>query len=385
MDTALFNFAKGPMFRQMLGEAEYKLHGSQVEGAVQAVFLIGWALGGLAFGILADRWGRSRTLILTVLLYCGFTGLTALCRNPGEVAMARFLTALGVGGEWAAGAALVAESVPDSARIWASSVLQTAAAFGPMLAALANFCLAGRHWSLLFLIGIVPALITFFLRRNMAASHFEPLAKGNPLQELFSTTEWRRRAISAAFVGAVGVTGAMTATYWQPNLVAAASHGLPKLMVNQRQSLTSVVSHLGTLAGVLVVPWLCGRFGRRSVIAAFFTLTPLVVALAIGGGVSFGRLLLLAPLINFFAIGVSAAFVLYFPELFPARMRATGAGFAYNVGRALAIPMPIFTGFVIASTGGSVASGVLMSGGIYVIGPVALGFGRETHRKPMPN
>ena len=136
MDTALFNFAKVPMMTEMLGRAQYKLIGPRVEGQIQTFFLIGWAIGGLIFGILADRWGRTRTLIVTILMYCALTGLTAFCRTPEQVMVARFLTALGIGGEWAAGAALVAESFPDDLRSIASSFLQSAAAFGPVFAAL---------------------------------------------------------------------------------------------------------------------------------------------------------------------------------------------------------------------------------------------------------
>src|SRR5688572_8545828 len=153
-DTALFNFAKGPMLTEMLGGAEaYKLQGPQVEGMIQMIFLAGWAIGGLAFGILADRWGRTRTMVLTILIYCAFTGLTALCQTWEQVAGVRFLTALGLGGEWAAGAALIAEVFPDRARAGAAALLQSAAAFGPALAAVANLKVAAADWRVLFLIG----------------------------------------------------------------------------------------------------------------------------------------------------------------------------------------------------------------------------------------
>ncbi|MEQ1823995.1 MAG: MFS transporter, partial [Fimbriimonadaceae bacterium] len=127
MDTALFNFAKVPMLTQMLGgEAAYKANGAQIEGAVQTWFIIGWAIGGLFFGFLADRWGRSKTMSLTIILYCLFTGLTALCQTPEQLTIIRFLTALGIGGEWAAGASLVAEAVSDRQRPLAAAFLQTA-------------------------------------------------------------------------------------------------------------------------------------------------------------------------------------------------------------------------------------------------------------------
>jgi fucose permease len=383
-DTALFNFAKGPMLTGMLGASEYAKVGPTVEARIQSVFLLGWALGGLVFGILADRWGRTRTLVLTVLLYCLCTGATALCQNPDQVALARFLTALGIGGEWAAGAALVAEAFGES-RGLASSVLQTAAAFGPMLAALGNWVLAGRPWQDLFLLGILPALLCVAFR---AGAH-DPVKVaengGAPLRELFASPVWRRRAVVAMIVGAVGITGAGTATFWAPNLVKAASSGLPKAIVDARTSEVTILSHVGTLAGVFVAPYLCRKWGRRWTIGAFYLLAPVSVAVAIGGGAGYERLLWALPLVNFFCIGVSAAFVLYFPEMFPSRMRATGSGLAYNVGRLLTIPTPMATAWAIGRFGGNVGTGVLLSGSVYLVGLAALPFAPETMGQPLPD
>jgi MFS family permease len=385
MDTGLFNFAKGPMLIQMVGASQYKLTGPQLEANIQAVFLVGWALGGLVFGVLADRWGRTRTLVATVLMYCLFTGLTALCKTPEQVALTRFLTALGIGGEWAAGAALVAESFGDTMRAGAASVLQTAAAAGPILAAVANLSLAGRPWQWLFVVGVAPALVAVFARTRIHEPSTSAGHTAMPLAELWGQPASRRNALAAMFVGAVGVTGAMTAVFWQPNLVAELSKGLAKADVDARKSQVAMISHLGTLIGVLVVPRLCDRFGRRATIGVFFAASPLAALAAIGLGThgSYSRLLVLSPLVNFFAIGVSAAFVLYFPELFPSRVRATGAGLAYNVGRALSIPIPIVTARLIAACQGSIAAGVLLSGAIYIIGLAALPFLPETKGEPL--
>lgn len=386
MDAAIFNFAKVKMLTDMLGgDVAYKLHGPPIESWIQAFFLLGWALGGLLFGILADRWGRTRTLVVTILMYSVFTGLTALCQEPWQVGVVRFITALGIGGEWAAGAALVAETFAVSGRAPAAAILQSAAAFGPALAAGANLMLAGRDWRLLFLVGVLPALITVFIRLWIREpERIATKEEKTPVAELFGHPVWRKRVLVAMVIGAVGVAGAGTATYWQPNLVKAVSEGLPREIVDQRTSYVSLLSHVGTLAGVLLVPWLCERFGRRNVIAAFFVLSPAAVALAIGGGADYARLLFLSPLINFFAIGISAAFVLYFPELFPTRIRATGIGMAYNTGRVLNIPMPLFTGYVTAAFGGSIVSGVLLSGAVYVFGLLVLPFAPETRGKPLP-
>jgi MFS family permease len=167
-------------------------------------------------------------------------------------------------------------------------------------------------------------------------------------------------------------------------LVKQVSEGLPKAAVDQRTSVLALVSHVGTLAGVILVPWLCERWGRKRTIFGCFLLAPAAVALAIGGTTSFERLLWFSPVMNMVAIGVSAAFVLYFPELFPQRVRATGMGLAYNAGRLLGIPMPMITGAITGQYGGSIAAGVLLSGMVYVVGLLAIPFAPETLGKPLP-
>jgi predicted MFS family arabinose efflux permease len=382
-ETAIFNLAKGPMLIQMMGAAEYRVHGVGVEARIQSGFLLGWSIGGLIFGVLADRWGRSKTLVVTVLVYCAFTGLTALCHSPEQVMVARFLTALGIGGEWAAGASLVAESFADRQRPMAAAALQTAAAFGPVFAALTNLALANQPWQWLFVAGILPAVFCVMARYGVhdpirGASGFTVSAK-----EVLTSRTFIRNAAAAMIVGAVGISGAGTATFWRPNLVRAVSEGMKPTQIVARTSTVEMVSHIGTLAGVFAAPWLCRRLGRKKTIAGFFVLAPVSVYLSVGGGASYERLLALMPLVNFFAIGVSAAFVLYFPELFPTQLRATGSGLAYNVGRFLSIPVPLFTAWTIQRFGNSASTGVVLSGSVYVLGLAALVFLPETKDLPL--
>ena len=374
-DSALFALAKGPMLTEMLGsEPAYKANGPALEGTIQMIFLLGWSLGGLIFGIAADRWGRTKTLIVTILLYCLFTGLTALCHTPEQVMVLRFLTGLGIGGEWAAGAALVAEAFPDRSRAPAASVLQSAAALGPALAALANLGLAHQGWRVLFMIGVLPAIMTVFIRFKVG--HEEPEAVKTeehekiPLTELFQTPILRRNAFVALAMGFAGIAGAGTVTFWLPNLVKAASVGMDAAGIAQRQSYATFSMHAGTLLGVILFPWLCEKFGRRPSFALFFALSPISIWIAaqVAGDHSYTSLLLAAPIMSFFSIGLSSGFGLYFPELFPKRVRATGAGFAYNMGRILTAPVPKWTGDFIKAQGGCV----------FRIGLVALPFAKET-------
>ena len=388
-DTALFTFAKAPMLTEMLGKAGYAQRGPQVEGFIQMIFLLGWSFGGLVFGIVADRLGRTRALIWTILIYCAFTGLTVFCRTPGEVAVIRFLTALGIGGEWAAGAALVAEVFPDRSRAPAAAVLQSSAALGPALAALANLGLAEHGWRALFLVGLAPAIITVGLRFAVndspaAAPQWDAEQNNDPITALFSNPTTARYAIVALMMGFAGIAGAGAVTFWLPNLVASTCLGHPEL-VTARTSYATLAMHVGTLAGVCLFPWICERLGRKPSFALFFVASPLSIYLAthVASAGSFGSLLIAAPIMSFFSIGVSAGFGLYFPELFPSDIRATGCGFAYNVGRILTAPVPKWTGDFIKARGGDVGSGVMAAAMVYLIGLLALPFAPETRGRKL--
>lgn len=393
MDTALFNFAKGPMLLELVGAERMKADGPQIEGILLTVFLIGWSVGGLIFGVLADRWGRTRTMVVTILIYTAFTGLHALCQTWEQVAIVRFITALGIGGEWAAGAALLAEAFPDRARAPAAALLQSAAAVGPVLAALANRQIPPEAWRWLFLVGILPALITVLIRAKVKEpERFVAMRGGQertpfwePLRELAAHPTWRKNALIALVLGVVGIAGAQNISYWLPNLVEQVSQGMSANVVSERKSDVTMTLHIGTLLGVFLVPWLAERVGRRWAIAIFFVMSPIAVVAATSGGGTYERLLLLAPLLSFFAIGVSAAFVLYFPELFPTRLRATGAGLAYNVGRIFAAGIPLLTASFMGEAKGSVTEGVMRTAIVLAAGLLVLPFAPETKGKPLPD
>ncbi len=390
-DTALFNLVKIPMLTDILGGPEqYKALGPQIEGQIQTIFVIGWAIGGLVFGVLADRWGRTRVLIITILLYCLFTGLTALCQTWEQVAAVRFLTALGIGGEWAAGAALIAEVVPNRARAGAASILQTAAAFGPVLAALCTQYLAHLGWRGLFLVGIAPAVLTIAIRWGVKeperwSQTEKPDSAVATVRGIFSEQPWRKNLIVAMVIGFVGVAGAGNLAFWLPNLTAQIKSTWEGAELAWRTSQVTYAQHIGTLLGVFLFPWLCNVWGRRRSLLTFFALGLVVPWLLLQGQLTFEALLWKAPLLSFVLIGLTSGFGLYFPELFPTRYRATGVGFAYNVARIAQAPLPWITGLLIASAPqNSVAFGVMVAGLVYAIGLVAVWFAPETKGQPLP-
>jgi hypothetical protein len=277
---------------------------------------------------------------------------------------------------------------PDKARAPAASILQSAAAIGPVLAALGNQALKNDSWRWLFVLGAVPALITVVIRlyvpepeRSVRA---EKRKDAGSLKSIFTDPLLRRYAIVAMVIGIVGIAGSNNLSFWMPNLVKAASAGIAAAAVKERTSLVTYTMHIGTLLGVFFFPWLCQRIGRRTSFAIFFAASPLALALITYGTVGYQQLLLLAPVTSFFVIGLTSGYALYFPELFPAHLRATGAGLAYNTGRIATAPMPIWTADLMAAMGGSVSAGVLIAGAAYVIGLAALPFAPETRGKALP-
>jgi MFS family permease len=385
-DSAVFNLTKIPALTELAGAAAYKDHGPAIEGLIQLVFLGGWSIGGLFFGILADRWGRTKTLVITVLIYSALTALTALVHSVDALVAMRFFTALGIGGEWAAGAALVAEALPDRARAPAAGLLQTAAAIGPVLAALGNQVFAAESWRVMYVLGALPALITVFIRLYVPepekSKRAETRSDAGSLKSIFGDPKLRRFAIIAMIIGVVGIAGSNNLSFWMPNLVKEASAGFADAAIRSRTSIITYCMHVGTLLGVFIFPYLCVKWGRKPSFALFFLLSPIAIAIATYGGTGYERLMWAAPLMSFFVIGLTSGYALYLPELFPAHLRATGAGLAYNVGRIGTIPVPWLTGLIIG--GSSVPKGVFTAGLAYVIGLIAIPFAPETKGQGLP-
>ena len=398
MEASLFALTKQPMLKEMLGEEGYKRVGTMWESYGHNGMLLGWATGGFLFGIVADKWGRSKTLILTVAMYCVFTALTSLTRTPEQVVGARFLTGLGIGGEWAAGAALIAETMPDNFRAKAAAFLQTAAAIGSIIGVFVNIAVGGMNWRFVYLAGIIPAVICLVARFNLEPDQPKANEKtGNPLWELLTSRPYNRNLLIAAVIGVVGITGGGILPFWLPNLVKpvveSLDHGLAKVVIDQHvaywKNFSMIALQLGTLAGVLVFPPLTDRFGRRPMFAIFGACAGVMLFLTATLAHTLPLIFILAPITSFFALGLTAGFALYFTELFSHRFRATGAGIAYNAARIFNIPVVLYIGEI----GKQSAAGKIDAGGvaraigtvssIYVIMIVALIFAPETKGKPL--
>lgn len=364
-------------------------------GIIFSIFLIGWAIGGIFFGIVADAIGRTKTLIATILIYALFTGLAALSQDWWHLAIYRFLTALGIGGEWAAGAAIVAETWPESKRAKAAGILQSAWAVGFFLAAACNLLLKNYGWRALFFVGILPALVALLVRwwvkepERWVRAHDQEACAGHAglvhLSEIFHG-ELKRATWIGSGLAFVAVFGLWGSTNWAPTLIRT----LPDLQGNDPATLSVYVSYAimalnaGALFGYLGFGPMADRFGRRPVFALMCAGSAVMLPITYLVPDTYAGVLLLLPLLGFFNNGIFSGFPIYLPELYPTRLRATGAGFCFNAGRVLASASPFLTGWLVMELGtfGRAASTVAL---IYLVGMVILLFAPETRGKPLPD
>jgi MFS family permease len=398
MDATIYALVLDPALHDLLGNKTRGAISSQpvawYGGIIFSIFLVGWATGGVVFGILADRFGRTRTLVFTICIYAAFTGLAALSANWRQLAIYRFLTALGIGGEWAAGAALVAEVWPEEKRARAAGILQSAWAAGFLLAAVVNLLMREHGWRAIFVVGIAPAIVALFVRlwvkeperwvRTRELDRQSETGYVRKLQELFRP-QLRRSTLAGSGLAFVAVFGLWGATNWTPTLVRS----LPGLRGLDPATLTTYVSYatmmlnVGALAGYLSFGPFADRFGRRAAFALMCVGSLVMLPVTFLTPRSYAQVLLLLPLLGFFNNGIFSGFPLYLPELYPTRIRATGAGFCFNVGRVLASTGPFLAGFLVTTLGslGRAASAIAL---IYVMGLLILPFAPETKGRSLP-
>jgi MFS family permease len=343
LDMHLYTLVAAPFVAQLLAlqdprDPSVGWYSSLIQGA----FLLGWALGGGLFGRLGDRLGRSRALCLTILTYALFTGLSSIAQTWWQLMILRFVAALGIGGEWAVGASLLSETWPKRWRPWIAAVLQTGVNVGILLAAVTTFLLASWSPRVVFLVGVLLALLVFWIRREVP----EP-AEWHEARSVAGGAEARIRDLFQPglrpltwlliLVCATSLSAHWAFMFWYQQHL----RNLPDLAawsVEERNRIVSaavILAMLASVAGNFVAAWLACRIGYRRSIAfmAFGYFAAMVGTYAIPR--SHLALLVLLPLISLFS-GLFALFTMYIPPLFPTLLRTTGAGFCYNIGRVFA-------------------------------------------------
>jgi len=419
MDQQLFNLARTPAVTELLGSGATKTEIDKYGAWATSIFIVGWATGGLFFGILGDRIGRAKVMMLTILIYSLFTGLSALSVSIWDFAFYRFLTGLGVGGEFAVGVALVAEVMPDKARPHALGWLQTLSAVGNITAAFINMGLGvaegegmlgeWKAWRLMFVVGAVPALLAILIRARLKEPERwqQAVVEGDAVQhkpgsltELFGDPRWRKNAIVGLALAVPGVVGLWGIGFFSFDFVRAVfrphyeAQGLSPEEIKGKLTVlvgwVSVLQNLGGALGIYVFKTLTQKTGRRPAFLFAFILAMLSTAGTFWFLRDFYDVFWMIPLMGFCQLTLFGGYAIYFPELFPTRLRSTGTSFCYNVGRYVAALGPLTMGQLIDNVFGHHGqimawryTGVTMSL-FFMVGLLALPFAPETKGKPLP-
>jgi MFS family permease len=372
-----------------------------------ATFLLGGALGGVVFGMLADRFGRRRIMAFTILMYSVFTGLTALVQNGWQLTGLRFLVGMGVGGEWAVAAAAVAEVFPERSRPAAAGIFHASSVLGTYLATAAGLFIIALNlengWRYGFLLGLLPALLVAWIRVSMRDPESwqaaqERAAKDarqrlGSLRDLFALSELRRRTLLATGLAVIGL-----ATFWGAHIRGMdvlrqaraseqeqAGSAAGKAEQENYRMLGMLLVTTGGGLGLLLFAPISQRLGRRPAFMLFhlggFAFVVVVYLLA----QSVLALVLVLPLFGFFTLGMHAGYAIYFPELFSTRLRGTGSGFCFNMARIVAGPVLLGFGWLQGSPFHlTLPQAMLLLGCLFPLGAILIGFAPETRGQPLP-
>ena len=402
-------------------------------------FLLGGAVGGVFFGVVSDRIGRSKTMIYTILFYSLFTCLSAFAQAPWQMVLLRFLVAMGVGGEWAVASAMVAEVMPTRSRPVMSSIFHASSVFGTLLAAATIAMLIGNPelnaqlaeagwegWRIGFAIGVLPALLTVWIRWKLREPESWQRAKDRAatddnkatgrLRDLFSSDNLRATVVgvSLATIGLVTFWGihiygknallrrAQQDVIQEANLTPPGDDASPQARENYNNSkklvleqnkprikraemLSMALNTIGGGLGLVLFGWISTRLGRRGAFILYqtvaFAMVLLMFLYLVPHSDSPTLLAIALPVFGFFTLGMHAGYAVYFPELYPTRMRGTGTGFCFNMGRLGTAAAFLIFGFAIKLEPESQA---LLLSPLYLLGNVVVQFGRETRGEELP-
>ena len=396
MDSVIYALVLAPALTELLPKSGTPATPANIgfAGSVLfAVFLAGWGCAFL-WGPIADRFGRTRALAATILMYAVFTGLAAFAQSVWQLGLFRFLSGVGVGGEWAMAGTYVAEAWPEDRRKMGAGYLQTGYYFGFFAAAALNYTIGARYgWRAMFLCGFIPVIVAALTLRKVQEpprwkAHEAEAQRAHPLAEIFGP-QYRKRTIVNAALLTVAIIGLWAGAVYEPTAIttlakrAGMTGGMPAKMV----SLGTAVLSIGTILGCICLPPIAERIGRKGAVALYFTGMMVTIPLAFGWAFYLPNGLTLFITILFFmgfAGGSFAAFSLWLPEQYDTRVRATAFAFATSVGRFVGAGVNFLLGAMVLRMG-TLGTPVALTAIAFALGLLIVPFAVETTGKPLPN
>lgn len=415
MAQQLFNIARVPAIRDLLGaqpgDAAMARAVSEQAGYATMIFMIGWAVGGVMFGILGDRLGRAKTMIMTILLYSVFTGLSVFAVGIWDFNVYRFLCGLGVGGQFAVGVALVAETMPERARPYTLGMVQALASVGNMMAALTGIVLGQMEqsglivgaWRYTFAAGALPAPLALVVFKKLKEPEQWLKARAEKKKmgsfgDLFTDARWRRNSVVGMLLAFAGVVGLWGIGFFSFDLLrpvlenAFRAQGLDGAELAGRTTtwigITSLLQNLGAFFGIYAFTYLTHYTGRKKAFAVAFVAAMGMTAFTFWRLRDFSDIFWMIPLMGFAQLSLFGGYSIYLPELFPTRLRSTGTSFCYNVGRFVAALGPMTLGLLTSRVYAGYEDPMRYAGAtmclVFLVGLAALPFAPETKGKPLP-
>jgi MFS family permease len=400
MDASIYAIVLVPALRELLPASGIPATPGNIGyygSLLLALFLFGWGLS-MIWGPVADRFGRVRALMLTILCYSLFTFLCGLVTNIWQLAVLRVLCGIGIGGEQPIGGTFVAEEWPEDRRKFGAGLMHTGYYFGFFLAALANYFIGANFgWRWMFILGGAPALLVSWIRRGVRESAAWQERLGDPRRRpamrqsfmaLFSP-QYVRRTVVLSLLFLISIIGLWAGSIYVPAAVTqiALREGYAAADAARLASYGTGLLSIGTIVGCILLPPIAERLGRRPTMGLYFALMGTSIA------VTFGHLFYMPPpalpwfFVSLFFLGYGGAnfamYTLWIPEQYPTECRGSAIGFTSSVGRFVGCGMVFLVGAGIASYG-SLGVPIALTSIVFFIGLFFLPFAVETRGKPLP-
>lgn len=394
-DMGIYIFILVPAMTELLtlqGIAVSPANIARYGGYLFSIFMLGWACS-MFWGWLADRIGRVKVMCITILVYSIFTALCGLAAGLLSFAVFRFMAGFGIGGEWAAGTPLLQETVSEKERVKLAGWLHTATPAGFLLGSIASFLLPFIGWRGMFMLGVVPALLTVLVRATVKEPKKWRDAAANSerakIRDLFSGKLSRHTWTSGGMMSCI-ILGVWSSTFWAPTLVSTklTQGGMIASDAQKIASWAGIITNIGTLLACLAMPYIATWFGERRKAAIYFFVASFVLNIvAYIGAVQWMNnvtlFIILLPLLGFFTNGIFALYTIWLPEMFPTLHRGLGSGFAFSFGRLLGAAGPSIVGILVSYTG-SFPYAIAIVSLIYLVGIPSILMAPETGDKPLP-